>query len=90
MHLVAAFILGLALVAQTTVALASSAEPGRAKRWREAPDSWVGTQRSAIVAFPSRRAVGAKNAPRDRRRLAQGLCQVFTEGRGTTETFTTL
>ena len=60
------------------------AEPRRAKRWREAPDSWVGTQRRAIVAPPSRRAVGAKNTSRARRHLAQGMCQVFTEGRGTT------
>jgi len=45
----------------------SNAEPWRAKRRREAPDSWVGPQRRAIVALPSRRAVGAKNAPRDRR-----------------------
>ncbi len=28
--------------------------------WREAPDSWGGTQRSVMVAFPSRRTVGAK------------------------------
>ena len=52
--------------------------------WREAPDSWVGAQRRAMVALPSRRAVGAKKTPRDRRHWAQGLCQVFTEGRGTT------
>ena len=40
--------------------------------WREAPDSWVGTQRRVSVAFPSRRTVGAKNTPRDRRHLAHG------------------
>src|SRR3989304_4774702 len=28
-----------------------------------------------------------KNAPRDRRRLAHGTCQTFTEGRGTTAAF---
>ena len=47
------------------------AEPGRAKRWREAPDSRP-YRRRVIVAFPSRRTVGAKNTPRDRRHLAQG------------------
>jgi hypothetical protein len=41
-------------------------EPGIAERWRGARDSRVGTRRRVIVAFPSRRAVAAKNAPRDR------------------------
>ena len=52
--------------------------------WREAPDSWVGTQRRAIVAFSSRRAVGAKNTPQQPAALGTRTCQVFTEGRGTT------
>lgn len=50
----------------------SSAEPRRAKHRREAPDSWVGAWRRAIVASPSRRAIGAKNALRNRRHLAHG------------------
>ncbi len=43
--------------------------------WREAPDSGGGTQRSVIVAFPSRRTVGVKYAPRDRRHWAHGSAQ---------------
>ena len=59
------------------------AEPGRAKRWREAPDSRP-YRRSAIVAFPSRRAVGAKNAPQQPAALGTRVAKCLTSGRGTT------
>ena len=52
--------------------------------WREAPDSWVETQRRVSVANPRRSMVGAKNATQQPAALGTRTCQVFTEGRGNT------
>ncbi len=52
--------------------------------WREAPDSGGGNQRRVIVAFHSRRTVGAKKTTQQPTALGTRKYQVFTEGRGTT------
>ena len=50
-------------------------EPGKAKRWRRARDSRTTVRRRVIVAFPCRRTVAAKNAPRARRNSAKGCSE---------------
>ena len=55
-----------------TGAQGKAKQSGKVKRWREAPDSWVGTKRRVSVANPRGRTVGAKNTPRARRHWAHG------------------
>ena len=68
------------------------AEPGRAKRWpineghlgEKPPIAGVGPSVESVWRFPAAGRSGLRMRRSNLRHWAQGLCPVFTEGRGTT------